>query len=340
MGRGRRRGAALRIRENVRPSAGSVVSLGKYGHGQRRAKMTATLSDTHSGTDDPTTEQVWREFGAQLRAFVRRRIVDPDRADDVLGEIMLRIHRSLDRVEDHDHLTRWVYRITRNAIIDEYRRAERDRARQGALLDDMPEEAAELEGEEQPSVLRELAACMRPLVEQLPAEQRRALQLSDLEGLTQADAASRENVSVSGMKSRVQRGRRRLAELNGCCCELTLDARGVPMEYHPPRRLPLRLTFVRAQAGDPATGRAVGIRPSAVSRGWSACATHPRQHRQSPRRHHKELVDSRQPTEPARPVSGRRHRPAYDQAGGRPPDKARSRSARVGKSRRHASTSW
>ena len=177
---------------------------------------------------------MWREFGAQLQTFVRRRIADPDRADDVLGEIMLRIHRNLDRVEDHEHLTRWVYRITRNAIIDEYRRAERDRARRGVLLDDAPEGVAGIEDEEQPSVLRELAACMRPLLDRLPPEQRRALQLSDLDGLTQADAARRESVSVSGMKSRVQRGRRRLAELLGRCCELTLDSRGVPMEYNPP----------------------------------------------------------------------------------------------------------
>jgi RNA polymerase sigma-70 factor (ECF subfamily) len=33
------------------------------------------------------------------------------------------------------------------------------------------------------------------------------------------------------MKSRVQRGRRRLAELLGQCCTLTLDARGIPMDY-------------------------------------------------------------------------------------------------------------
>jgi RNA polymerase sigma-70 factor, ECF subfamily len=196
--------------------------------------MTATANDARSGTDDPTTEQVWREFGAQLQAFVGRRIPDPDRADDVLGEIMLRIHRNLDRVDDREHLTRWVYRITRNAIIDEYRRAERDRARRGALRDGAPEADAGIEDEEQPSVLRELAVCMRPLLDRLPPEQRRALQLSDLDGLTQADAAQREGVSVSGMKSRVQRGRRRLAELLGRCCELTLDTRGVPMEYTPP----------------------------------------------------------------------------------------------------------
>ena len=195
--------------------------------------MTATANDTRFSTDDATTEQVWREFGTQLQTFVRRRIDDPDRANDVLGEIMLRIHRNLDRVEDREHLTRWVYRITRNAIIDEYRRAERDRARRSVLLEDAPEAAVSIE-DETPSALDGLAACMRPLLDRLPPEQRRALELSDLDGLTQSDAARREGVSVSGMKSRVQRGRRRLAELLNRCCQLTLDARGVPMEYHQP----------------------------------------------------------------------------------------------------------
>jgi RNA polymerase sigma-70 factor, ECF subfamily len=192
---------------------------------------------THKPVVDPgspTSEDVWREFGAQLRAFVQRRVADPQRAEDVLGEIVLRIHRNLGRVEDHEHLTRWVYRITRNAIVDEYRRAERERARERALPDDAAELAGEVDDEDDPTVLRELAACMRPLLEGLPPEQRRALELTDLEGLTQVDAAGREGVSVSGMKSRVQRGRRRLAELLGRCCELTLDAQGTPMDYTRP----------------------------------------------------------------------------------------------------------
>jgi RNA polymerase sigma-70 factor (ECF subfamily) len=184
--------------------------------------------------DQATTERIWREFGSQLRRFVHRRVIDPERADDVLGEIMLRIHRNLHRVEDREHLVRWVYRITRNAIIDEYRRAERERARWAPLPDAGPETAPDLvPDEEQPAVLGELANCMRPLLAGLSPEQRRAVELTELDGVSQARAAEREGVSVSGMKSRVQRGRRRLAELLGRCCELVLDARGVPMDYVP-----------------------------------------------------------------------------------------------------------
>jgi RNA polymerase sigma-70 factor, ECF subfamily len=180
------------------------------------------------------TEDVWREFGAQLGAFVRRRVDDPDRAEDVLGEIVLRIHRNLGRVDDREHLTRWLYRIARNAIIDEYRRAERERARRSPLPDEIAEPVADPAEEVQPDVLRELAVCLRPLLDQLPPDQRRALELTELDGLTQTEAATREGISVSGMKSRVQRARRRLADLLGRCCALSLDVRGVPMDYTPP----------------------------------------------------------------------------------------------------------
>jgi RNA polymerase sigma-70 factor (ECF subfamily) len=196
---------------------------------------TLTTASTRSATDADalTTEAVWREFGAQLRVFVQRRIADPDRADDVLGEILLRVHRNLGRVEDREHLIRWVYRIARSAIIDDYRRAARDRDRLAPLTGDAPDPAGP-DGDDAATAQRELAACLRPLLDGLSPEQRRAVELTDLEGLTQARAAAVEGVSLSGMKSRVQRGRRKLAELLGRCCALTLDARGMPVDYTTP----------------------------------------------------------------------------------------------------------
>jgi RNA polymerase sigma-70 factor (ECF subfamily) len=180
-------------------------------------------------TAEPPTEQMWREVIAQLRAFVRRRIADPQRAEDLVGEILLRIHENLGSVDDRERLAHWVSRVARNAVIDEYRRAGRARERLVAA----PEDGAVEEPDGAASVLDELSRCLRPLLDGLPDEQRRAVQMIDLDGMAQAEAARRNGVSLSGMKSRVQRGRRRLAELLGQCCALTLDARGVPMDYAP-----------------------------------------------------------------------------------------------------------
>jgi RNA polymerase sigma-70 factor, ECF subfamily len=183
-----------------------------------------------AGTAEPVTEQMWREVIAQLRAFVGRRIVDPGRAEDLVAEILLRIHQNLGSLDDRELLAHWVSRVARNAVIDEYRRAARAREQLVAA----PEDGVVEEPDDSGDVLDELAHCLRPLLDGLPREQRRAVEMVDLDGMGQAEAASREGVSLSGMKSRVQRGRRRLAELLGQCCTLTLDARGVPMDYEPP----------------------------------------------------------------------------------------------------------
>ena len=54
-----------------------------------------------------------------------------------------------------------------------------------------------------------------------------------LEGLTQSDAAEMLGISVSGMKSRVQRGREKLREMFDQCCEISVDCRGRVVGYEP-----------------------------------------------------------------------------------------------------------
>ena len=72
---------------------------------------------------DVTVEDVWRRFGAEIQSFVRRRISDPHRTDDIVADILLRVHKNLGKLDDRDRLAAWLFRIARNAIIDEYRRA-------------------------------------------------------------------------------------------------------------------------------------------------------------------------------------------------------------------------
>lgn len=177
-------------------------------------------------------EQIWREMIPLLRTFVRRRIANQERADDLVAEILLRIYENIASLDDREKLPNWIFRIARNAIIDEYRRAGRNREHLVSTLAEEPDQL--LTNDDQPAALHELSGCLRPLLDGLPAEQRAAVAMVDLDGMSQADAAQRAGVSLSGMKSRVQRGRRRLAQLLGQCCALTLDGRGLPTDYEPP----------------------------------------------------------------------------------------------------------
>ena len=176
-------------------------------------------------------ESIWAEVGASMDRFVRRRVNDPHQADDVVAEVMLRIHQHLGSLDDRERLTAWVFRIARNAITDHYRRSARRREVPAAELEPLTDPSADAWLDDQDATLAELASCIRPLVEALPRDYRRALELTDFDGHSQVDAARMEGISVSGMKSRVQRGRHQFATLVKQCCDITIDARGELIDF-------------------------------------------------------------------------------------------------------------
>jgi RNA polymerase sigma-70 factor, ECF subfamily len=178
-------------------------------------------------------EAIWHEFHEGLLGFIDRRVESRETAEDILQEVMLRIHRHADGLERAEAVGAWVHAIARNAITDHYRsaRARRELAT-GSEIE--PEAARQPDGEAQ-AVRGELAACIAPLLKRLSPTSREALTLTELEGLTQEEAAARVGLSLSGMKSRVQRARRQLKQVLVRCCEVELDVRGDVSAYRPRR---------------------------------------------------------------------------------------------------------
>jgi RNA polymerase sigma-70 factor (ECF subfamily) len=176
---------------------------------------------------DPTA--LWEDFAPPLRAFLARRVpvgVDPD---DLLQDVFLRVVRHLGTLRGTDRPEAWLFQIARNALRDALRARQRRDSRTDSLEIDVPAEA-----EPEPEQLAEaaLAPCLTGMIRRLAEPYRTALELTSLEGLTQADAAKRAGVSVSGMKSRVQRGREQLRQMLVRCCEIDVDARGGVSDFH------------------------------------------------------------------------------------------------------------
>ena len=173
---------------------------------------------------------MWREFRSRLLGFVGRRVADPQAAEDIVQEVMLRIHRQVSSLEQPAAMSAWVYQIARNAVIDHYRSAVTRRELPAGT--GMGEDLAFPPEPETSALQSELAGCLSPLLARLPAAYREALLLTEFEGMTQAAAASRLGLSASGMKSRVQRARARLREQVIDCCQIEQDRRGAIIGYH------------------------------------------------------------------------------------------------------------
>jgi RNA polymerase sigma-70 factor, ECF subfamily len=201
------------------------------GRGLRLPMSTAVIT--------PTAEGVWLGLHDRLRRFIARRVRSPQDAEDILQEVMLRIHRHRGDLEHADRVASWVYRIAANSIADHYRRPARRELASGQATD-MAESAgvaaATARAEPDSAELRaELANCLAPLTARLPELYREALDVTEFHRITQAEAARRLGLSVSGMKARVQRGREQLKDLLLDCCDVELDRRGGVTAYRSKR---------------------------------------------------------------------------------------------------------
>ena len=145
-------------------------------------------------------------------------------AEDILQDVFLKIYSNIDQVKDNDRIYAWVYRITRNLIVDYYRK-KRDTAEFSDLADEKKTDNDEEE------IINGLVLCLKNMIDSLPDKYKQAIMLTELGGLTQKELAQKLGMSISGAKSRVQRGRNILKEKFFQCCKFQFDAYGNIVEY-------------------------------------------------------------------------------------------------------------
>ena len=194
-------------------------------HGQRLLHGNGyKVGECNMTGSTPSTEAVWASLSSDLWKFIRKRVADDHTADDLLQESFVRIHRGIGSVGKVESLAAWVYAIARNLVRDQYRRSGA-----GAVSLADAESAAQVE--------KECRGCgsetwMHELIQQLPETYREAIQLAE-KGLAQREVASRLGLSVSGAKSRIQRGRVLLRDLLDQCCTFDMDRRGNVIDFEP-----------------------------------------------------------------------------------------------------------
>lgn len=139
----------------------------------------------------------------RLRRFARNLTRDAASADDLLGTALERALVARAQWQTGTRLDAWMYRIIRNAWIDEVRRRGRHAAHEA------PPDSADLVGVDPLPALeaRMNAAAVARAIWQLPDEQREAVALVLVEGLSYREAADALDVPVGTLTSRLGRGR-------------------------------------------------------------------------------------------------------------------------------------
>ncbi|MCB1168025.1 MAG: sigma-70 family RNA polymerase sigma factor [Leptospiraceae bacterium] len=167
-----------------------------------------------SGTDySASSVENLMQYRTRLVAFVRNRVSDPDLAEDIFQDALLRALRSNTEFVGEDDLLSWFYRILRNAIIDSYRRgaaAERKMANLRSMVTD----------EMQNADRSELCECFRSLLPEMRPEYRQMIEWLELEERPSGEVADKLGIDTNNLKVRRHRAREQLGRLLLDSCRL------------------------------------------------------------------------------------------------------------------------
>jgi len=165
----------------------------------------------------------WHQHETELRGWLRHRLANPVDVEDLLQDVFIKAMRQGERFCEIANARAWLYEVARNALADRLRLARNT----VELPEDLSADSAEV------AAVDSLAACLPRVLSDLNPEDREAITLCDLEGLSQEAYARRKGLSLSGAKSRVQRARKRLREQLTHACQVQLDEAGQVSDFVP-----------------------------------------------------------------------------------------------------------
>jgi RNA polymerase sigma-70 factor (ECF subfamily) len=140
----------------------------------------------------------------QIFRFVWSRVYDPDLAEDLTGEVFVRMLANLSNYEDRSLPFRaWLYSIARNLVIDHFRK---NSSRMTVSLNDITDEPMESESLEEQAEKTLNLKQVRQMLEQINPDEREVVQLRFLAGLSLKETAIATNQTIAAVKAQQHKG--------------------------------------------------------------------------------------------------------------------------------------
>jgi RNA polymerase sigma-70 factor (ECF subfamily) len=152
-------------------------------------------------------ERLYRQLAPRVMGAMLHMSGDTCLAEDLTQAVFLKLYRSRATYQRGMLVTPWVFAIARNTFIDQ-RRVSRRRPERLSSDGELPEP----EPEEPVTVDHAAPNALYELLQSLPEQQRSALVLCKVNGLSVAEAAGLCGTSPAAIKMRVQRAYRNLRE--------------------------------------------------------------------------------------------------------------------------------
>ncbi|CAM1344170.1 sigma-70 family RNA polymerase sigma factor [Tenacibaculum amylolyticum] len=156
-----------------------------------------------------------------LLSYVKNRVRNQEDAEDLTQDVFLKLSKS--NTKGIDNIKSWVYTIAKNTITDYYRKKH--------LQTNAIENDTFLQEDSNENVSIELSKCVNSFIDQLPEEYKELMILSEIKEIPQKEIAQQLNINYVTVRSKIQRGRKKLRQLFEGCCTVLQGGKGSIIDF-------------------------------------------------------------------------------------------------------------
>jgi RNA polymerase sigma-70 factor, ECF subfamily len=143
----------------------------------------------------------WNSVQDELKGFVFKRVKDKALTEDIVHDVFLKVQEKIHQLKESEKVFGWIYQITRNTIIDHYRK----NTKRVSPLD--------IDWESSPPNFNEcVSSTIAELIPALPDKYRIPLEMTEIQNFSQLEVADKLNLNYATAKARIQRARKILKD--------------------------------------------------------------------------------------------------------------------------------
>ncbi len=177
-------------------------------------------------------EKLWVKVHGQLFGYISKHVKIQDDIDDIIQDTFVKVKSNINKLINPAKVESWIFQIARNTMNDYFRKQKKSFNNEQNLDELIIEPNAFVDQDINVQIqTKEFSEYAGFVVNELPEKYRKAVYMADIQGLSMKELAEELNISVSGAKSRVQRGRKLIREIILKCCDVNTDKYGNIVDY-------------------------------------------------------------------------------------------------------------
>lgn len=163
---------------------------------------------------------IWEEFRSELYKYINSKVKNIYDTEDILQDVFMKIYKNIEKIDELSRIKSWVYKITRNTIIDYYRK------KKDISIEIEKFEKGLDEDQNLNNMNEEISLCLEEMILELPKKYQEVIGLYEQKEMKHKEISEKLDISVSASKVRLKRAREKLKMILLECCDFEIDIYG------------------------------------------------------------------------------------------------------------------